>query len=111
MLGKILRHLKTQEWLVAQMSKIKEAVDNDGKVVRWLFCCPGCGEWHGIDETWEFNGNKESPTISPSVLVLPSANGYIKRCHSFVRDGKIEFLGDSDHKLAGQTVELLEVES
>ncbi len=31
-------------------------------------------------------------------------------CHSFVRDGRIEFLGDCTHKLAGQTIELPEVE-
>lgn len=27
-------------------------------------------------------------------------------CHSFVRDGRIEFCGDSTHAMAGQTVEL-----
>ena len=28
-------------------------------------------------------------------------------CHSFVTDGKIQFLGDCTHELAGQTVELI----
>jgi hypothetical protein len=27
-------------------------------------------------------------------------------CHSFVTNGKIQFLADCTHKLAGQTVEL-----
>ena len=27
-------------------------------------------------------------------------------CHSFVTDGRIQFLGDCTHKLAGQTVDL-----
>lgn len=27
-------------------------------------------------------------------------------CHSFVRNGKIEFLSDCTHELAGKTVEL-----
>jgi hypothetical protein len=31
-------------------------------------------------------------------------------CHSFVRDGRIEFLSDSTHHLSGQTVELPEVD-
>ena len=31
-----------------------------------------------------------------------------KVCHSFVRDGRIEFLSDCTHELAGQTVELEE---
>jgi hypothetical protein len=30
------------------------------------------------------------------------------RCHSFVREGKIEYLGDCEHYLQGQTVELPE---
>ena len=33
-----------------------------------------------------------------------------QRCHSFVRDGKIRFLADSYHELAGQTVDLPEVD-
>jgi len=30
-------------------------------------------------------------------------------CHSFIRDGKIQFLGDCTHALAGQTVDLPEL--
>jgi hypothetical protein len=29
-----------------------------------------------------------------------------QRCHSFVRNGRIEFLGDCTHALASQTVDL-----
>ena len=29
-----------------------------------------------------------------------------KVCHSFIRDGRIQFLGDCTHHLAGQTVDL-----
>lgn len=32
------------------------------------------------------------------------------RCHSFVRDGKIEFLGDCTHEMAGTTIELPDVD-
>ncbi len=28
------------------------------------------------------------------------------RCHTFITDGRIQFLGDCSHKLAGQTVDL-----
>jgi hypothetical protein len=31
-------------------------------------------------------------------------------CHSFVTDGRIQFLTDSNHALAGQTVDLPDVE-
>lgn len=56
---------------------------------------------HGL---WSFNGDYEKPTFSPSLLVF--ANDPDIRCHSFIRDGKIEFLMDSFHELKGQTVEL-----
>jgi hypothetical protein len=85
------------------MSKVK--VDGD----RVYFLCPGCRVTHGISTApgrWAFNGDVERPTISPSVLCtwppLP------RRCHSFVRDGRIEFLSDCTHALAGQSVELPE---
>jgi hypothetical protein len=39
--------------------------------------------------------------IEPSVLSYWIGG---QRCHSFVRGGMIEFLGDSTHDLAGQTV-------
>lgn len=74
----------------------------------FLFWCPGCDQPHPFDTTrWQFNGNTEQPTFSPSLLVHPH-NGEPKqpRCHLFLRDGKLEFCSDSDHKLAGKTVDL-----
>lgn len=75
---------------------------------RWLFRCPGCGCAHGINGGWTFNGDVMKPTISPSILVngLPGGPPDAPRCHSFVTDGRIKFLADSTHKLAGQTVDL-----
>ena len=29
-----------------------------------------------------------------------------ERCHSFIRDGKIQYLNDCTHEFAGKTVEL-----
>jgi hypothetical protein len=65
------------------------------------------------DRGWEFSGSLERPTLSPSILVHPHGaladDGSVyqsHRCHSFVRDGRIEYLGDSTHALAGQTVDL-----
>lgn len=72
-----------------------------------IFDCPGCKEDHAIPiETgkWTFNGDFVKPTYSPSVLVY--ANKPEKRCHSFIRDGKIQFLDDCYHDLKGQTVDL-----
>ena len=82
----------------------------------YLFLCPGCNEVHQVhtatpsDATgakWSFNGDVEKPTISPSLLVRWPDN--IKPdnvCHSFIKDGMIQFLSDCTHSLAGQTVEL-----
>lgn len=71
----------------------------------WLFECPGCGCCHKIEfPTWQFNGDLEKPTVRPSILVTGGEKGI--RCHSFVTDGKIQFLDDCTHALKNQTVEI-----
>ena len=82
---------------------------------RVLFRCRGCGNAHQVvvdvpDGGWSWNGNLERPSFSPSVLVheirRDDGSLYAPRCHSFVTDGRIEYLPDSTHSLAGQTVDL-----
>jgi hypothetical protein len=100
--------------------KFREQLNSDKQHYGWTFWCPGCAEWdepgshlhstHAVDRTWTFNGDVNRPTLSPSVLVTGRFKGEERRCHSFVRDGRIEFLSDCSHKLAGQTVELPEIE-
>lgn len=86
---------------------IRENVFGDGTVWR-TFWCPGCGRGHTIDQTWDFDGNYEVPTFSPSVLTYGSPwQTDVPRCHSFVRAGRIEFLSDCTHPLAGQTVDMV----
>lgn len=75
---------------------------------------------HG-GSAWSFNGDLNRPTLSPSILVHsatrlldhgpPMTTRQTPRCHSFVRDGRIEFCGDSEHELSGQTVDLPEIET
>lgn len=81
---------------------------------------------------WQWNQSLEKPTFQPSVLVrgirsdmdaktleeyrkLPEESRrrsamddprFGMRCHSYVTDGRIQFLGDCTHALAGQTVPL-----
>ena len=55
---------------------------------------------------WEWNGSLDKPTFSPSLLVDA---GQRFLCHSFIRDGRIEFLNDCTHELKGQTVDLPEI--
>lgn len=75
--------------------------------VTHYFWCPGCESGHGPTDAWEYNGDAERPTFSPSILVRGGSRNLV--CHSFVRDGQIEFLGDCTHRLAGQTVPLPDV--
>jgi hypothetical protein len=93
---------------------------------RVLFWCPGCDDAHAIGYGpggWTWNGDLEKPTFTPSVKVTGTqwapGEGFHKPqhhvaagkpivCHSFVTDGRISFLGDSTHTLAGQTVDLPE---
>lgn len=100
------------------------------------FHCPGCKHMHVVwtkarpdqpnGHVWGFNGNEKRPTFTPSLLLsghtwVPpvTAENYAewerkpwpqtqvpKICHSFIADGRIQFLGDCTHELKGQTVEI-----
>lgn len=94
---------------------------------RVAFMCAGCKEAHQVTvredpnrqgPIWGFNGDFDRPTFTPSVLVTWNEPSDVPEefddtskdkkmvCHSFVRDGHIQFLGDCTHSLAGQTVPL-----
>lgn len=79
----------------------------------YVFHCPACGYGHGLTvngcknssgASWGWNGSMDKPTFTPSINCNPDDPPH--RCHSFVTDGSIQFLGDCFHKLAGQTVEI-----
>jgi hypothetical protein len=53
---------------------------------------------------WDWNGSTSAPTLTPSILKHTPG----KRCHSFVRNGVVEFLADCEHELAGQSVKMLQ---
>lgn len=59
---------------------------------------------------WTWNGSVDSPTVKPSILTRGGRADKEIRCHTFVNDGMVQFLGDCTHELAGQTVPLLDVE-
>ena len=108
---------------------MKTALLTDRNGVTYLqFWCPGCDEAHGpivarpnpVHPFWDWNGSRDQPTLSPSIRVSGTrpitnderdrilAGQYVepepRLCHSFVRNGQIEFLGDCTHHLKGQTV-------
>lgn len=55
---------------------------------------------------WTWNGSTDKPTVKPSVLTW---NDH-QRCHSWINDGQVIYLGDCTHSAAGKTLDLLEVE-
>lgn len=93
------------------------------------FKCPGCGDTHRVPtggDGWGWNGSVDSPTLTPSILVRsghyalhwkPGDSCWCGRgygyectvCHSFVTNGRIAFLNDCTHHLAGKTVDLTEI--
>lgn len=85
---------------------------NENLPAQYWFHCPGCLHNHAFtvglpkrgpeDPRWEFNGDFEKPTFSPSLLCNKSDPK--SRCHSFVVGGKIQFLTDCWHALADKTV-------
>lgn len=86
-----------------------------------LWWCPGCEDAHLVPiqpaapNGWGFDGDFERPSLTPSVLVHgvdPVPGSGFKgwpTCHSFVIRGRIEYLADSTHPLAGQTVPMVEL--
>lgn len=96
------------------MPVIEPVQRNSPEDFEFIFHCPGCGCCHGFKTdgpgpTWTFNGDMTKPTLNPSLMVRHGMNGGAQTCHSFVKDGMIEFLPDCTHALAGKTVPLEEV--
>lgn len=93
-----------------------------------MFYCEGCKRPHAINVSlegmpkWGFNESLVAPTFTPSILARyrhpkgysnenPAPVGYegeyvTEICHSFVTDGKIQYLSDCTHELAGKTIKL-----
>ena len=87
--------------------------------------CDGCGEAHTIFDSWQFDGNVDCPTFTPSVKITgmqtvkdaegrwtgewvrdAAGNPVPDCCHYNVTAGKVLFHGDCVHALKGQTVDL-----
>lgn len=95
-------------------SQLRDVDDHGVRYQVLAFCCPGCAEADGSDglhmlavnttlksPSWDWDGNLEAPTISPSILTRRH-DGLV--CHSFLKAGLFHFLEDSTHSKAGQLV-------
>jgi len=90
-----------------------------------MFVCPGClaaEQGSGLhmlpvnttehSPQWTYDGNIEAPTLEPSILshIGPYVDGAPTGiCHSYLRAGVFEFLGDCTHELAGQHVPMVDL--
>ena len=95
------------------MPKMKKLEDSKG---LYYFICPACKKPHEIGTdprdqfpVWDFNKDLERPTIRPSVAVESTWKGERTYCHSFVTDGKIQFLDDCTHECKGKTLDLPDI--
>ncbi len=115
--------------MMGLLSKKLRSLEGD----RLVYWCQGCDMFHqvwvgsGPGPRWGWNGDVERPTFTPSVLVSwdqaepPAAtlevcekirSGEIvqvkvhKVCHTFITDGRVQFLSDCTHAFAGQTLDL-----
>lgn len=94
-------------------AQVRHVADHGKTYDALAFVCPGCAldgssglhvlpvNTTATSPAWEWNGDVEAPTISPSILTHGGADTV---CHSFLRGGVFEFLGDCSHDLAGQHV-------
>ncbi len=63
--------------------------------------------------SWSFDGDEERPTFRPSLLweiKEGDPEKVVYRCHSFISQGKIQYLMDSTHSMRGMTVEIPDLE-
>ena len=102
-------------------------VEHDGAFQGYHIRCPGCDGFHRYRvgfhflqvvphpkrPHWQFNGNERCPTFSPSVKVhgpfwIEERQEWINFiCHFFITDGRIRYLADCTHQLAGQTIAMV----
>lgn len=97
--------------------------DKPDVIGGYNFYCPGClsahtfycnKDYHSL--VWEFNGNTEKPSFTPSLLLYtpetedPVTKEKIPRktiCHLVMTDGIINFCSDCVHTMKGQSVPLM----
>jgi len=112
-------------------SMLRQVSEDEGALIysALAFWCPGCehidsdGDRAGglhllpVNTTvktpqWDWDGNLDSPTLAPSILTRteyytgPDSPPRLFVCHSFLRAGVFEFLGDCTHQYVAQFIPL-----
>jgi hypothetical protein len=111
----------------SEVKAIVRQVDDHGHIYQAILVwCPGCestaedghkqGGLHMLPVSgdsadrpiWTWNNDLELVTLDPSILTKHGGDEFPEFvCHSFLRNGVWEFLGDCTHSLAGQHVPMV----
>lgn len=94
-------------------SQLRDINDHGKRYQSLVFVCPACVEfgYEGVHmvpvntdlvQSWEFDGNLEKPTLSPSLLTKYREGV----CHSFLKNGQFQYLADCTHSMALLTVDI-----
>lgn len=93
----------------------------EGAYTHW---CPGCLKMHRLPDSWQFNGDVNLPTFTPSFLhkgiktidvdgkwtgrweMDAQGNPIPHVCHYILTNGILNFCGDCTHPLVGKPVPL-----
>lgn len=105
-------------------SKVAKSEISDDKGQHWAtqlyVWCPGCDQLHGVvvegslpgnDACWDWDGDTVLPTFTPSIKVTygTGKNRPQRVCHSFIKKGQWEFLGDCYHSLKNTHHDLVDL--
>lgn len=93
--------------------KVNENIYEGKKIhhTQYIYFCPACKHTHAFalkkdGGHHEFNMDLDNPTVTPSLNQNFTVGN---KCHSYIKNGMIEFIYDCDHVMAGQTVPLPEI--
>lgn len=77
----------------------------------WVWCpaCDGAKRLpiEGSRPSWEWNGNLEKPTLTPSILQIETQTA--PRCHSYLTEGVWNYLSDCTHDMPDRQVPMVPV--
>ena len=89
------------------MPKIKVHPNDPTMYMFWDVALDRTNAFYVRDQhpSWSWNEDYECPTVSPSIRLIHTGN---QVDHLFIRDGKIQYLNDCTHELAGKTVNMVD---
>lgn len=97
---------------VGDLIAVRNRIHGERNVYFW---CPGCKSLHFVSidrpgwSSWDWNGSYESPTFTPSIMVIYGLGKNENRCHLFVRNGNLEYLADSVHRYRAQIIKMVPI--